>query len=305
MVDSIRTTSHQTITDAELGAPDMVTTSRTRLRLLTSLAAAGVVAMVALLYLLSRPGRSDPLDSRPPVASSQPVAPSQPALANPPQDDDRSAEAYIAEADRYVRARKLAPAEELLKKVKQLKLKDPKLELRVTALSDDIARDSSILKGKGLLRNGDIAGAIEAAQAGLDRDPTSEEAKTLMALARQREKAVATTRVNVSPTHNNRGAGDAHPKTTAREGRLVLTSPPPAPLYVDGETMSQTPVDLHIAAGSHRGHDGSVTIPLAEDPKAKDQPVDQAKKPNVIIIDDPKTKVHVLDDDAPKAKALQ
>ena len=319
MVDSIRTISHQTITDAGLGAPDMVTTSRTRMRLLTSLSAGGVVAVVALLYLLSRPSRSDPLDPR------QPVAPSQPALFDPPpQDDDRSAEAYLAEADRYVRAQKLAPAEELLKKAKQLKLKDPKLELRLTALSDNIARDTSILKGKGLLRNGDIAGAIEAAQAALDRDPTSEEAKTLVASAREREKSVATAPVNVTPTRNNRGGGGAHPKSTAKEGGLVVSSTPPAPLYVDGETMGQTPVDLHIAAGSHRlqvrlkgylpvetetvvvaGRDGSVTIPLAEDPRSKDRPVDQAKKPNVIIIDEPKTKVHVLDDDAPKVRALQ
>jgi hypothetical protein len=279
MVDSIRTTSHQTITDAELGAPDVVTTSRTRMRLLTSLSAGGVVAMVALLYLLSRPSRSDPLDSSPPVA------PSRSAVSNPPpQDDDRAAEAYMAEADRYVRAQKLAPAEELLEKVKQLKLKDPKLELRATALSDNIARDTSIVKGKGLLRNGDIAGAIEAAQAALDRDPTSEQAKTLMASARQREQSAATA-PNVAPTRNNRRGGDARPKNPT----------PPAPRYVHTET------ETVVVAG----RDGSVTIPVAEDPKSKDKPVDQAKKPNVIIIDEPRTKVHVLDDDAPKVRPPQ
>lgn len=201
----------------------------------------------------------------------------------------------MAEADRYVRAQKLAPAEELLEKVKRLKLKDPKLELRLTALSDDIARDTSLLKGKGLLRNGDIAGAIAAAQAALDRDPTSEDARTLMASARQRDKPAATAPVNATPTRNTRSGGDARPKPTAREGRSAVNSTPPAPRYPPSET------ETAVAAG----RDGSGTAPVAEDPRSKDRPVDQAKKPNVIIIEEPKTKVRVLDDDATKVRAPQ
>lgn len=321
---------------------NVVTTTKLRLRVLTGFGLAGAMAVGVLLLLLFS-NRTTPTVEQtqrpPPRRTVEPPAPPPPT---PADSSNAAGAAYLAEAERYLDAQKYAGALELVNRARALNCPDPTLNIRMTALAERIEQGAKLAKGKLLLEDGDVVGAIEAAKAALERDPSNDAAVSLLTQAR----ALQTKQRAASAAPSGKKAPAKAPS------KLSVSSTPPAMVFIDGEAIGRSPLDYDVAPGRHSvmvrlkgygtvetevqavgGRTANIVIPLVEERRVdearaavskpnvdpveprtgspKVRVVEDSTAPNVRILDDsPKVRpaVNVLDDDdkpAPKGESAK
>jgi serine/threonine protein kinase len=174
----------------------------------------------------------------PPVVSQQPYAPPSPN-APPAISDDDAAAAYLDAADKLIAEKRYEPALAMLEKAKELKIRRPDLNIRLTNLGDSLHTTVLVKKAAGLAKDKEWRAAAETAKDALDRDPDNREAIQILASAR----AALEPRPSSDTSKN---------KERAREGFLSITTTPPAMVYVDDTPIGRSPIKgFSLSSGQH------------------------------------------------------
>jgi eukaryotic-like serine/threonine-protein kinase len=183
------------------------------------------------------------LKPQPPVAQAPvaqgtsptaPTAPAQPAI-----NEDEAAAAYLDAAEKYVKEKKYDPALDMLAKAKELKIRKPELNIRLTQLNDSLGTAVLLKKAQALVDAKNWRGALDMAKNALDRDPENKDALAILQSAR--------TQLQPKPVETSKGN-----KERARDGAVTISTTPPAMIYVDDEPIGRSPITNYtIPAGKH------------------------------------------------------
>ncbi|MBI3182459.1 MAG: protein kinase [Myxococcales bacterium] len=146
---------------------------------------------------------------------------------------------YLDAADRLYQQKRYGPALEMLEKAREMKARDPALDLRLIQLTDDVEKSALLASAQRALEMNDPDRARADAKRLLDRDPDHAEALAILAKLRGTKKVV-------------QPGEPARPEKREQPGRLSVTSEPPARVFIDDEPVGQTPlVGLKVDPGRH------------------------------------------------------
>jgi hypothetical protein len=198
-------------------------------------AALGVVLACALAAFVStrRPQGKQQKE----VAS----APARPEAREPEFSPDEAARAYLDEVERMIANKRYGVAQQLLKKVRELEVLDPSLNIRLLRADDSLHIQLELRDAKNFLAQNKYTEAIESAKNVLDRDPENAEAIQLIASSRAARDPKTNTpeRVARSPRRQ-------------RAGSLFITSNVLGMVYLDDEPLGRTPIrDKEVPAGEY------------------------------------------------------
>jgi eukaryotic-like serine/threonine-protein kinase len=167
------------------------------------------------------------------LAPAPPPAPAAPAIS-----DDEAAAAYLEAAEKLVGEKRFEPALEMLSKAKQLTIRRPDLNIRLTNLNDSLTTSVLIKKASGLVKDKQYREAAEAAKEALDRDPENKEAIQILS--------------SVRSALEPKTADSGKAKERARDGFLSVTTNPPAMVYVDDTPIGRSPITrFSLSSGEH------------------------------------------------------
>jgi serine/threonine protein kinase len=193
------------------------------------------------------------------VALKRPMQDGQTMATVEVQEDsvngDVAAKMYMDEAEKLAGQKRFGPALNLMGKARDLKVRDPALNIRLARLTDSLEQQGLLFKAQRMLSTNQHQLAIEAAKEVLDVDPENAPALEVLAKARaaivppqQQVAAVTPEPAAVKETRSGRNTprAKAPPAPVVATAKLSLDSEPSGIVYLNEEPIGSTPINGRV-----------------------------------------------------------
>lgn len=160
-------------------------------------------------------------------------------MVEPAVDPNYTATVFVDEAELMLELDRDADAAAFLLKAQESNPTNPEVVVRLVRVKSELEDRLLIASAHQALAAGDLAAAAERARSLLDRQPTHQGALAVL-------EQVAAADAAAEPADR--------PRTPPGKGRLVVSTEPPAQVFVDDRPYGTTPLTLDLAPGSHDVH---------------------------------------------------